>query len=204
MASILGRIRSFAGTRNGKLALGGTAAGGVTVVALARRRKAGGDPTAPVTTSAAPPFAVAPASGGFGGVTDLFPSGIPAGPTGGNAPVTPTPGANIGQFEELVSTVGAVADAVDQLRSGGGSAQPEPSPSPQLSAQAAMEQQVRDLFARYNVSTGYTYQPTGETPDQRIARLTREQLSGTRSWESLTKSVSQLAAVSSGQQPAPK
>ncbi len=189
MASPFAKLRSFAQTRQGKVALGGTAVGGVVVAGLVTRRKSKGDPSAPgADTSSAPPYAVSPATGTSGTNTDAFPT-INSG------------GIDVGQFEEMLSSLGRLADAADQT-AGGGTAATDP-PVAESNPTAEMEQQIRDLFQRYNVSPSYTYSPTSETADQRIARLAREQLAGTRSWDSLTKSVSQLSAVSSGRAPAP-
>lgn len=53
MAGLLGRLRTFARTRNGKITLGGTAVAGVVGAGLLTRRKAGGDPTAANASTAA-------------------------------------------------------------------------------------------------------------------------------------------------------
>lgn len=102
MASPFTALKSFAGTKRGKIVLGGTAAGAVAVAGLVTRHKAGGDPTAPgAGASSAPPFAVAPATGTSGMNTDAFPT-------------INTPGIDVGQFEQLLSDLGRLADASEE------------------------------------------------------------------------------------------
>lgn len=117
MASPLAALRSFAKTRRGQVALGGTALGGVVVAGLARRRKAGGDPAAGGDASLAPPFAVAPATGTSGTNTDAFPT-------------INSPGIDVGQFEQLLSDFGRLADAAEERNNRPNEPKPAPAPPP--------------------------------------------------------------------------
>jgi hypothetical protein len=109
MANPLARLKAFAATKQGKIALGGTAVVGVVGAGLATRRKAGGDPTGDV--SSAPPFATAPASG-TGVNSDVFPN------MNGDA------GVDVGQFESLIQNIGRLADAYDERNNTGTVADP--------------------------------------------------------------------------------
>lgn len=99
MMPALATLRRFAGSRQGRVALGGTAVAGVAAAGLLRRRKAGGDPAANI----APPWAAAPAVGTSGANVDAFPT-------------INSPGIDVGQFEQLLADLGRLADNAEQAQ----------------------------------------------------------------------------------------
>lgn len=143
----LAQLKRFAGTRNGKLAIGGTAAGGVAALGLLRRRGAGGDPSA--AGADAPPYGVA--TGTSGTNTDAFPN------------INEGAGIDVGQFEELVSGIGDLADA---LRDQGDTTAANPAPTAQVApstpvphlpvAATPIKQQQQAATTTYVVKPGDT------------------------------------------------
>lgn len=92
MAALAG-LKSFAASRNGKLVLGGTAAGGVVAAGLLTRKRSGGDPS-------------------------LIPYSEVQGSSGVNAgsfPSLAATGVSAGELEGLYSQIGTIADRVDAL-----------------------------------------------------------------------------------------
>jgi hypothetical protein len=111
MASPFDSIKRLVATKQGKVVAGGTAVGGVVVAGLLRRRKAKGDPAAPGDASKTPYTVAGPASGTSGSNVDAF-------------PMTNTPGIDVGQFEQLLSELGRLADAADANANTGGDRTP--------------------------------------------------------------------------------
>lgn len=68
-----------------------------------------------------------------------------------------------------------------------------PPRAPAPPAEVSTQQRVLDVFAKYNLPTSVTQGPTSETAEQRIARITREVESGSRSLASVEASVRRLA-----------
>lgn len=161
------------------------------------------------------------AVGGSGTVVGVIPGGTPGGQSTGAIGT-----GELSSFLENVSDALAVykaenAAAIDELRAEsddwrseledamaarfdqenqtpvGGGLSPQP-PATREPAVISTEQQVRDLFARRGVDTSYTHAPSTESPDARVARITREIESGQRTWADLDKSLGQLANKKAG------
>lgn len=107
-------LKRFAGTRNGKIALGGSAVGGVVIAGLVTRRRAGGDPA----VTYAPPFPLVSGEGAGSGVNLDVPG------SGGLDPYS---------FQELVYGIGRLADLweerANQLPPNTGGENPAPAPA---------------------------------------------------------------------------
>lgn len=88
----LAGLKRFAASRNGKLALGGTAVGGVVAAGLLTRSRSGGDPSALI------PYSEVQGT-----------SGVNA----GSFPSLDASGVSVGEYEALVNQLGALADKVD-------------------------------------------------------------------------------------------
>jgi nucleoid-associated protein YgaU len=118
MPAFLAKLRSFAQTRNGKIALGSTAVGGVVAAGLLTRKRAGGDPKAPAAadaTTANPTPSFIPNTGSGGAVN------------GGDAVNEPTPSPNIdaGALEDLLALLARTNDNVEAIIN-----RPAPDPTP--------------------------------------------------------------------------
>jgi hypothetical protein len=125
MAGLFDRLRAFAQTRNGKIAVGGTAVAGAAGLAVMRRPRAGGDPEpgpADGSSTAAPMPPYLQTTGTSGANT-------------GDA-VAPLPDQGIidmGQFEDLLTQLGRQSDALEELINkppDAGTPPPNPSPVP--------------------------------------------------------------------------